>query len=48
MFRWLYILPYLIHEAGPARRDVRIRFLNARVETHAMKSSSFEYLDTTA
>jgi len=32
MFRWFYILPYLIHEAGAARRDARIRFLNAQVE----------------
>jgi len=32
MFRWLYILPYLIQEAGTARRDARIRFLVAQVE----------------
>lgn len=31
MFRWLYILPYLIHKAVAARRDARIRFLNAQV-----------------
>jgi putative transposase len=32
MFRWLYILPHLLLEAGAARRDARIRFLKAEVE----------------
>ncbi|GJQ24970.1 MAG: hypothetical protein HBSAPP02_00020 [Phycisphaerae bacterium] len=32
MFRWLYILPHLLLEAGAARRDARIRFLKAQVE----------------
>jgi len=32
MVRWLYILPYLIQEAGAARRDARMRFLIAQVE----------------
>jgi|CXWL01.1.fsa_nt_gi hypothetical protein len=32
MFRWLYILPHLLLEANAARRDARIRFLNAQVE----------------
>ena len=31
MFRWLYILPHLLVEANAARRDTRIRFLNAQV-----------------
>jgi len=32
MFRWFYVLVHLLHEAGAARRDARIRFLKAQVE----------------
>jgi putative transposase len=32
MFRWLYVLLHLLHEAASARRDARIRFLKAQVE----------------
>jgi hypothetical protein len=32
MFRWLYGLLHLLHEAASVRRDVRIRFLKAQVE----------------
>jgi hypothetical protein len=32
MFRWLYIFPHLLVEAGAARRDARIRFLKAEVQ----------------
>ena len=32
MFRWFFALVHLLHEAGAARRDARIRFLKAQVE----------------
>jgi putative transposase len=32
MPRWFYVLAHLLIEAGAARRDARIRFLNAQVE----------------
>lgn len=32
MFRWLYLVPHLLAEAGAARRDTRIRFLKAQIE----------------
>ena len=32
MFRWFYVWLDLLHEAGAARRDARIRFLKAQVE----------------
>lgn len=32
MIRWLYALLHLLHEAGAARRDARVRFLKAQVE----------------
>ena len=32
MLRWFYILPHLILEAGAARRDARVRFLNAQID----------------
>ena len=32
MFGWLYLLQLLLHEAGAACRDARIRFLKAQVE----------------
>ena len=34
MLRWFYVLAHFPVEAGAARRDARIRFLKAQVETH--------------